>query len=80
MKENNNKIKMNTDVENFIKVCKSDSIVRLVLLKQISRSMVGLNKYGVSMDRTDLNTKEWLTHLQEELMDAVVYIEKLKAF
>ena len=30
------------------------------------------------MDRTDLNKSEWLTHLQEELMDATLYIEKLK--
>jgi hypothetical protein len=69
---------MDTNIENFIKVCESDSIVKLVLLKQISRSIAGLNKYNVSMDRTDLNAVEWLTHLQEELMDAVVYIEKLK--
>ena len=29
-------------------------------------------------DRTDLSTMEWLQHLQEELMDACVYVEKLK--
>lgn len=29
------------------------------------------------MERTDLNTVEWLTHLQEELMDATVYVERL---
>lgn len=29
------------------------------------------------MERTDLNTIEWLTHLQEELMDAAVYVERL---
>ena len=29
------------------------------------------------MERTDLNTTEWLTHLQEELMDAAVYVERL---
>jgi hypothetical protein len=35
-------------------------------------------KYGVNTERTDLTTLEWLQHLQEELMDASVYIEKLK--
>ena len=30
------------------------------------------------MDRNDLSTLEWLQHLQEELMDATLYLEKLK--
>ena len=43
------------------------------------RAEVGKAKYGVTMERTDLTTLEWLTHLQEELMDATLYIEKLKS-
>tara|TARA_B110001454_G_scaffold194106_1_gene195424 strand:+ start:1599 stop:1832 length:234 start_codon:yes stop_codon:yes gene_type:complete len=38
-----------------------------------------MNKYGVNTERTDLSILEWLQHLQEELMDATVYIEKLKS-
>ena len=38
-----------------------------------------MRKYGVNTDRTDLSTMEWLQHLQEELMDACVYVEKLKS-
>ena len=38
----------------------------------------GLLKYGVNTERDDLSTLEWLQHLQEELMDGCVYIEKLK--
>jgi len=45
-------------------------------LKQ--REQTGMIKYGVNTERTDLSTLEWLQHLQEELMDASVYIEKLK--
>jgi hypothetical protein len=30
------------------------------------------------MDRNDLTVKEWLQHAQEEAMDFVVYLEKLK--
>ena len=41
------------------------------------RAEVGKAKYGVTMERTDLNIVEWLTHLQEELMDAAVYVERL---
>jgi len=41
------------------------------------RSKVGEAKYGVTMERGDLSTIEWLQHLQEELMDAAVYVERL---
>jgi hypothetical protein len=49
-----------------------------VIAKIRERAEVGLNKYGVTMDREDLKLTDWLTHLQEELMDAAVYVEKLK--
>ena len=55
-----------------------DSIVESVLDKFKERSEEGIKKYGVTLDREDLNGLEWLTHLQEELMDATLYIEKLK--
>ena len=41
------------------------------------RAEVGKKKYGVTMERTDLTKVDWLVHLQEELMDAAVYIERL---
>lgn len=41
------------------------------------RAGVGLEKYGTTMERSDLSITEWLTHLQEELMDASVYVERL---
>ena len=53
------------------------SIEDRVCEKIQERSEVGKAKYGVTMERTDLNTIEWLTHLQEELMDACVYVERL---
>lgn len=54
-----------------------DSIVNTVTKKFKDRSEIGINKYGTTMDRNDLSTEEWLVHLQEELMDATLYIEKL---
>ena len=54
-----------------------DSIIKKVVEKIISRSEVGIKKYGTTLDRNDLTIKEWLQHLQEELMDAAGYIEKL---
>jgi hypothetical protein len=59
-------------------VKKEDSIVKSVINKYQQRSDTGVEKYGVTMDRKDLNLQQWLTHLQEELMDATLYIEKLK--
>lgn len=41
------------------------------------RAEVGKKKYGTTMERTDLSVHEWLIHLQEELMDASVYVERL---
>ena len=55
-----------------------DSIVESVLDKFKERSEEGIKKYGVTLDRKDLSPLEWLNHLQEELMDATLYIEKLK--
>lgn len=55
-----------------------DSIVESVVTKYKERASIGLTKYGTNLDRTDLNTKDWAEHLQQELMDAVLYLEKLK--
>jgi len=48
-----------------------------VCKKILERAEVGETKYGTTMEREDLSKTEWLTHLQEELMDATVYIEKI---
>ena len=56
----------------------SDRNVENVVEQLRWRSEKGLLKYGVTTERKDLSTIEWLQHLQEELMDASVYIEKLK--
>jgi hypothetical protein len=55
-----------------------DPIVSAVIRKIYQRSQVGIKKYGTTMDRDDLSYAEWLTHLQEELMDSIIYLEKLK--
>ena len=55
-----------------------DTIVEAVISSFKERSEVGVKKYNKTMDRDDLSTLEWLQHFQEELMDATLYIEKLK--
>jgi hypothetical protein len=55
-----------------------DSIVRSITQKFQTRSEIGKKKYGTDLDREDLSVIEWLTHFQEELMDGILYAEKLK--
>ena len=56
----------------------SDINVENVCNSLREREKRGMSKYGVNTMRDDLSTLEWLQHLQEELMDACVYVEKLK--
>lgn len=56
---------------------KKDSIVESVVEQYKERSEVGIKKYNKTLDRDDLSSLEWLKHLQEELMDATLYIEKI---
>ncbi len=55
-----------------------DSIVRSVVQAVLQRAAVGKQKYGTTLDRTDLSVLEWIQHAQEEHMDAILYLEKLK--
>lgn len=42
------------------------------------RMFKGYNKYGTTTMRKDIDMLGWLQHLQEELLDAAVYVERLK--
>jgi len=55
-----------------------DPVVHRVVDKFVSRSDVGYAKYGVTLDEDKSNIFQWINHLQEELMDAVLYLQKLK--
>ena len=56
----------------------NDKIVESVINKYIERSEAGIEKYGTTLERNLLTFDEWMTHLQQELMDATLYIEKIK--
>lgn len=55
-----------------------DTVVQAIVEKFLSRSSLGIEKYGTTLDRDDLSTLEWINHAQEELMDAILYLERLK--
>jgi hypothetical protein len=55
-----------------------DPVVQRVVQKFVSRSDIGFAKYGVTLEQDPSKMFEWLNHLQEELMDAVLYLQKAK--
>jgi len=55
-----------------------DRVVEQVKDNFTKRSETGIAKYGTTLERGDLSLLDWLNHLQEELMDATLYIQKLK--
>jgi|TARA_B110000914_G_scaffold130156_1_gene113722 hypothetical protein len=55
-----------------------DPIIEKVVDQLVSRSDVGYEKYGVTLDEDVKDIQKWLQHLQEELLDASNYVEKLK--
>lgn len=53
-----------------------DKIVEDVIEKFKQRSEAGIKKYGTTLQ--DNNTDDFITHMQEELMDAILYLQKIK--
>ena len=65
------------DVLRGITEPKIDPIVTSVMTQLLTRSQLGISKYGTTLQ--DNNTDDFLQHLKEELMDATLYIEKLQS-
>ena len=59
-------------------ILKTDTVVDSIVDSFILRAVKGNTKYGNTLDRQDLSTLEWIRHAQEELMDGILYLEKLK--
>jgi hypothetical protein len=55
-----------------------DSVVESIIEKFRQRSAVGIKKYNTTLDRTDLSEDQWKDHLLEELMDAILYLMKIR--
>jgi hypothetical protein len=55
-----------------------DPVVQSVIEKFQKRSVVGQQKYGTTLEENNLPFLDWVQHMQEELMDAILYLEKLK--
>ena len=55
-----------------------DPVVQSVVNKFVDRSDVGFAKYGKTLRDDSSDIFAWLNHLQEELMDATLYLQRLK--
>jgi hypothetical protein len=55
-----------------------DPIVATVMQRMSDRSAGGMEKYGCTMMREDVPTTGWIDHAIEELLDAAIYLERLK--
>jgi hypothetical protein len=60
------------------KIIFRDPVVERVVDKFVSRSDIGFAKYGKTLRDDDSDLFTWVNHLQEELMDAVLYMQRLK--
>jgi|TARA_R100001463_G_scaffold136339_2_gene201479 hypothetical protein len=55
-----------------------DPLVQEVLNRMAARSESGIKKFGVTMDQANQSLEHWILNTQEELADAILYLEKLK--
>lgn len=61
-----------------IEQLKIDRYVQIIKDKFEQRSQTGIRKYNTTLERTDLSTLDWINHAQEEAMDFILYLERLR--
>lgn len=69
--------KQKFEESNFSLETRKDSIVESIIKQFNERSIKGQEKYGTTLENN--NTDDFLQHLKEELMDAILYIEKYQS-
>jgi hypothetical protein len=63
----------------FVSIDNKDSVVYRIAHLLKSRSETGIRKYGTTLDRTDLEVKQWIDHAIEEALDLALYLERIKS-
>jgi hypothetical protein len=53
------------------------NIVESVKRDLDARAALGLKKYGVGLERTDLSERDWVQHAYEEALDLACYLRRL---
>jgi hypothetical protein len=62
----------------FITIDNKDTVVYRIAHLLRSRSETGIRKYGTTLDRTDLEVKQWIDHAIDECLDQALYLQKIK--
>jgi anthranilate/para-aminobenzoate synthase component II len=62
----------------FVSIDNKDSVVYRIAQLLKNRSETGIRKYGTTLDRTDLEVKQWIDHAIEEALDLALYLERVK--
>jgi hypothetical protein len=62
----------------FVTIDNKDTVVYRIAHLLRSRSETGIRKYGTTLDRTDLEVKQWIDHAIEEALDHALYLQRLK--
>ena len=57
----------------------NDGVVQSLIKRFLSRSEKGIDTYGMTLEQNRMPVKDWNLYLQEELMDASLYLEKLRS-
>ena len=52
-----------------------DGVVESLIKRFLSRSAKGIDTYGMTLEQNRMPVKDWNLYLQEELMDAILYIQ-----
>ncbi len=63
----------------FVSIDNKDSVVYRIAILLKNRSETGIRKYGTTLDRTDLEVKQWIDHAIEEALDLALYLERIKS-
>jgi hypothetical protein len=62
----------------FVTIDNKDTVVYRIAHLLRSRSETGIRKYGTTLDRTDLEVKQWIDHAIEECLDQALYLQRIK--
>jgi hypothetical protein len=62
----------------FVTIDNKDTVVYRIASLLRSRSETGIRKYGTTLDRTDLEVKQWIDHAIEEALDHALYLQRIK--
>jgi hypothetical protein len=62
----------------FVSIDNKDSVVYRIAHLLKNRSETGIRKYGTTLDRTDLEVKQWIDHAIEECLDQALYLQRIK--